>query len=442
MHPPRNPHLDKHAAANPDRRRWLSAALCAPWAALSVGRAGATTSSAGRLVLVILRGGLDGLGAVPAIGDPDFGAARGALAQFGAPPLPLDATFALHPRLTHLHALYTGGELVVAHAVGLAYRERSHFDAQQVLESGGEKPYQLGTGWLARALLASAPTASGVALQTSVPLVLRGASSGAAQHQRHAGLQRDASSVDTWAPSTLPEPSADLVARLERLYAGDAALHAALARAKALHGDLAAGGLATAPGSGAVPMAATSAEPAMAAATGARAAQFSQLASKCAEFLAGPSAPRAAVLELGGWDTHVNQANPTGALATNLGVLDAGLAALRAGLRASGLWKQSLVVVASEFGREVAINGTQGSDHGSGGAAFALGGALRGGRVIADWPGLARNQRFEGRDLRTTTDLRGVLKGALRDAWGLGDAQLDHEVFPGSAAIRPLQLMS
>lgn len=429
MHSPRNPHRAAPAAANPERRHWLRAALGAglgaPWAALSVGRAGATTSSTGRLVVVILRGGLDGLGAVPAIGDADFAAARGALAQFGAAPLPLDAPFALHPRLTQLHALYTGGELVVAHAVGLAYRERSHFDAQQVLESGGEKPYQLGTGWLARALLASAPTASGVALQTSVPLVLRGAPR-----------------VDTWAPSTLPEPSADLVARLERLYAGDTALYAALARAKALHIDTAGSMTSAQPPTGAAPMAAPPTEPATAAPTGARAAQFSLLASRCAEFLAGANAPRAAVLELGGWDTHVNQANPNGALAANLGVLDAGLAALRNGLRASGLWKQCLVVVASEFGREVAINGTQGSDHGSGGAAFVLGGALRGGRVIADWPGLARAQRFEGRDLRTTTDLRALLKGALRDAWGLSDAQLDHDVFPGSAAIRPLQLVA
>jgi uncharacterized protein (DUF1501 family) len=200
--------------------------------------------------------------------------------------------------------------------------------------------------------------------------------------------------------------------------------------------------MAVAQPAGATPMAAATPGPALAEPGGARAVRFGQLASKCAEFLAGANAPRAAVLELGGWDTHVNQTNPNGALAANLGVLDTGLAALRSGLRARGLWDQCLVVVASEFGREVAINGTQGSDHGSGGAAFVLGGALRGGRVIADWPGLARAQRFEGRDLRTTTDLRALLKGALREAWGLSDAQLDHDVFPGSAAIRPLPLMA
>lgn len=416
------------APARADRRAWLRAAvhagLGAPWAALHVGGAGATPSGAGRLVVVILRGGMDGLGAVAATGDPDFAAARGPLAQFGAPALALDTMFALHPRLAQLHALYAGGELAVVHAVGLAYRERSHFDAQQVLESGGDKPYQLGTGWLARALLAAAPGASGVALQTSVPLVLRGAAN-----------------VDTWAPSTLPEPSADLVARLERLYAADAALHAALARAKALHVD-AAGGMTAPTSPRAAPMAAPAADPTLSTPSGARVAQFSLLASKCAEFLAGPSAPRAAVLELGGWDTHVNQANPNGALAANLGVLDAGLSALRTGLRATGLWNQCWVVVASEFGREVAMNGTQGSDHGSGGAAFVLGGALGGGRVIADWPGLARAQRFEGRDLRTTTDLRALLKGALRASWGLSDAQLDNDVFPSSSAVRPLQLAS
>src|SRR5205814_2287155 len=214
-----------------------------------------------------------------------FAAARGALAQFGAAPLPLDNTFALHPELTQLHAMYGQRELAVVHAVGLPYRERSHFDAQQVLESGGVRPYELSTGWLGRALAHSG--AKGIALSTAVPLVLRGPGT-----------------IDTWAPSALPDPSAELVMPLERMYGSD-----------------------DGPAKGAT-----------------------LLAQRAAEFLSQPSGPQAAVLELGGWDTHANQSAPNGALTNNLRTLDTGLAALRDGLVAGGAWKRSIVVVMTEFG--------------------------------------------------------------------------------------------
>jgi len=396
-----------HSPFNSTRRRMLATALGAgalgPLASLSfAGAAGGDR----RFVFVILRGGLDGLSAVPALGDPEFAPARGALAQFGAPPLALDATFALHPNLGALHAMYGRGELAVVHAVGLPYRERSHFDAQQVLESGGARPYELATGWLGRALARS--NTKSLALNTAVPLVLRGP-----------GV------VDTWAPSTLPDPGADLVARLGRMYANDPALATALERAKALHLDGALpADMAGAPGMG-----------------GARGGNFGVLAARAAEFLGQPGGPQAAVLELGGWDTHANQANPNGPLAVCLRQLDAGLAALRDGLLPSGTWNRTVVVVATEFGREVAINGTLGTDHGTGAAAFVLGGAVHGGRVVADWPGLAQRDRNEGRDLKITTDLRALLKSVLADHLQIATRDLNDTVFPGSAALRPLALL-
>jgi len=398
-----------HSPFNSTRRRMLATALGAgalgPLASLSfAGAAGGDR----RFVFVILRGGLDGLSAVPALGDPEFAPARGALAQFGAPPLALDATFALHPNLGALHAMYGRGELAVVHAVGLPYRERSHFDAQQVLESGGARPYELSTGWLGRALVASG--SKGLALNTTVPLVLRGRAD-----------------VDTWAPSVLPDPSADLVARLERMYAGDPALATALERARQLRADS--------------PMATQDAAPAGMAASGPRPGAFVTLSRRAAEFLAQANGPQAAVLEIGGWDTHANQTNPNGPLAAGLRQLDLGLAALRAGLAADGAWQRTAVVVVSEFGREVAVNGTLGTDHGTGGVAFLLGGAVQGGRVVADWPGLAKGQRYEGRDLRITTDLRAVLKGVLGDHLKIASRSLDAEVFPDSAKVRPLQLL-
>src|SRR5438105_3571481 len=175
-------------------------------------------------------------------------------------------------------------------------------------------------------------------------------------------------------------------------------------------------------------------------AAGGRGAGVVALARRAAEFLAQASGPQAAVLEMGGWDTHANQAAPNGALATNLRNLDAGLATLRDGLVAGGAWKRTVVVVATEFGREVAINGTQGTDHGSGGAAFVLGGAVRGGRVVTDWPGLAKRDRYEGRDLRTTTDLRSVLKGVLGEHLHVASRALERDVFPGSEGVRAIDL--
>ena len=169
---------------------------------------------------------------------------------------------------------------------------------------------------------------------------------------------------------------------------------------------------------------------------------FAALARRASAFLAQPDGPQAAVLELGGWDTHANQANPNGAFVAALRQLDAGLAALRDGLVAADAWQRTVVVVATEFGREVAVNGTLGTDHGTGGAALVLGGAVRGGRVIADWPGLAKADRFEGRDLRTTTDLRALLKGVLGDHLQIARKRLDGDVFPDSAAVRPLALLS
>ena len=391
------------------RRSWLRSAASAslavaaasPWSSLSFAGVGANDGN--RLVFVILRGGMDGLFAVPALGDPAFGPARGVLAQFPSTPLPLEGPFALHPALTQLHAMYGSKELAVLHAVGLPYHERSHFDGQQVLESGGERPYQYKDGWLGRAL--ESGHQKGLAVNTAVPLVLRGASQ-----------------VDTWAPSRLPDPSSDLLVRLGKMYEQDAALGPALQRARGLRdGDSMAGENAAESG-----------------------ANFAALCTRAAEFLALPQGPQAAVLEMGRWDSHAEEGGVHGKLSDNLRILDTGLAALRAGLTAPtarNTWGRTVVIVATEFGRTVEINGTRGTDHGSGGAGFVLGGAVRGGRVVADWPGLAKAQRFEGRDLKVTTDWRAVWKGVLGEHLKISDAALSQKVFPGTQGMKGLSLL-
>ena len=411
---------ESQPAADLSRRRMLRNAavlagtLAPPWSRLSW--AAGPPGDERKLVVVLLRGGLDGLAAVPAPGDPDFAAARGVLGEYAQPLLPLAGPFALHPALARLHKLYGAGEAAVVHAVGLPYRERSHFDAQQLLESGGRRPYELASGWLGRALQAAGRR--GVALSTAVPLLLRGADR-----------------IDSWSPSTRPDPAPDLVQRLAQLYQRDSELAHALERARRLHEEPALPSMA-----------------AMADGGGGR-GRLVPLAHKAAELMSRPGGASVAVLEAGGWDTHANQApqgNTQGALAGNLRQLDQALGALRDALAApadgapagaAAPWSRTVVLVTSEFGREVAVNGTNGSDHGSGGVAFVLGGAVHGGRVIADWPGLAPSQRHEGRDLRITTDLRALLRPLLRRQLGLGESLLDREVLPGSAGLDEVQVL-
>lgn len=419
------------AAPSCSRRRLLrgaataGAALLAPWAQLSL--AAGIGSSDRKLVLVLLRGGLDGLAAVPVPGDPGFAAARGVLGEYAHPLLPLEGPFALHPNLTALHALYGAGQAVIVHAAGLPYRERSHFDAQQLLESGGSRPYELTTGWLGRALEATGQR--GVALNTAVPLVLRGGQA-----------------IDSWAPSVLPEPAPDLVQRLAALYQHDPQLATALERARRLREE---GAMASLSAASAAPGMSPTMAPGMAPAVPpvANRGQAVLLARKAAELMLRPAGAQVAVLEMGGWDTHANQAaqgNTQGALANNLRQLDTVLATLREALEApaaAGAWQRTVVVVTSEFGREVAANGTNGSDHGTGGIAFVVGGAVQGGRVIADWPGLAPAQRFEGRDLRITTDIRSLLRPLLQAQLGVPRDRLDRLVLPGSSNLRDMVLL-
>ncbi len=406
------------------RREFLKGAMLAT-GGLAVSRfALANTSSDHRLVVVLLRGALDGLSAVPPYGDPDYARLRGAIAiaspaaEGGA--FQLDGTFGLHPSLAFLHESYRVKELTVIHAVATPYRERSHFDAQDVLENGGNRPHQMTTGWLNRALAALANGASregGVALGNNVPLLMRGPAK-----------------VASWAPSTLPELSDDTLQRLTDLYANDPVLGKRLA--DALANDAIAEAAAR--------DAKLAAEDAGTAATPARrrrgdARQLAETFRTAAAFLTRPEGPKVAVLETTGWDTHANQGDANGQLALRLRLLDGALRELRAGL--GGAWAKTAVLLVTEFGRTAAINGTRGTDHGTGAAALIVGGAVNGGRVIADWPGLSNRALYQGRDLAPTMDLRSVLKGLLSDHLQVPTAWMDRQVFPDSAVARPVRAL-
>jgi len=377
-------------AVTPSRRLLLAAG----GAALAFPAFGwAQSANKKKLVLVILRGGMDGLSAVAPIGDPDYARARGRLAIENG--LRLDADFVLNPRLTNMHALFQAGEMLPVHACATPYRERSHFDAQNVLETGADAPFARDAGWLNLALgsLQRGPRERGVALAQQIPLVLRGPAATA-----------------TWSPSSLPEPDADTLARLLDLYErSDPALAEALrdaAAANALAGD----------------------------AQVRNQRSVAALARVAANFLKQPEGPIAAMIETTGWDTHANQGLALGALARNLAALDDGVMALKTELGPA--WADTIVVIVTEFGRTVAPNGAGGTDHGLASAAFLAGGAIAGGRVLADWPGLSPDALHERRDLRATTDLRGVLKGILSDHLSVSDGALEREAFPDSAAAQ------
>jgi uncharacterized protein (DUF1501 family) len=373
-----------------DRRSFLgAAALGVLGTAFAPRMAFARAATTKRFVFIIQRGAADGLGMIAATGDPAFAGVRGASAEDFAIGAKLDTTFTLHHALAQSAALYRQGQALFAHAIASPYRDRSHFDGQNVLETGGTGAYQLKDGWLNRLLgLLPADSARAIAVATTVPLALRGARE-----------------VSSYAPSALPDVSDDLLARVTQLYAGDAQLHQLwdqALRTRALTGDL------------------TADDGRNAAATGALAARL----------LVPENGARIATIETGGWDTHAGQ---RGRLGAQLKGLDALIGALQAGM--GPLWADTMVLVATEFGRTVAFNGTGGTDHGQGAAAMLLGGGVKGGRVLADWPGLATAQLYEGRDLRPTLGLDQFIGGAVAGHFELEPSRVLAALFPVSAKL-------
>ncbi|SFK14056.1 Uncharacterized conserved protein, DUF1501 family [Sphingomonas sp. NFR04] len=336
-----------------------------------------------RFVFLIQRGAADGLGIVAPVGDPAYAGARGDLAADFASAPRLDGMFALHPAMPNTLGLYRAKQALFVHAVASPYRDRSHFDGQNVLETGGVSAYQLKEGWMNRLLRLLPEGDKAIALAAAVPMALRGSVE-----------------VASYAPSSLPEASDDLLARVSAMYEGDKQLHPLWQEAMAtrmLTGDLGSDG-------------------------GKKAADTGTLAAK---LLSAPGGARIAMIETGGWDTHSGQ---RGRLGGQLKGLDAMVAALKAGLGPH--WDNTLVVVATEFGRTVKANGTGGTDHGTGSVAMLLGGAVQGGRVQADWPGLGDAALYEGRDLKPTTALDVLIASAVSRHFGLAAAQTAKALFP------------
>jgi len=366
------------------RRRFLAlsagtgALLVAPQMVL------ATVPTDRRFVFIIQRGAADGMNIVVPYVDPDYTRLRGALAIDPAGAIKLDGHFALHPAMAKVGEMYGQGQALFVHAVASPYRDRSHFDGQNVLETGGTQPYAQRDGWLNRLVgLMPRTQDQAIAFAATVPPALRGPIA-----------------VESYLPSALPQPADDLIERVGTLYAQDPQLHPLWAAAL----------------------------DARTAAQGSAARQDpAGLGRLAATFLTKPAGPSIAMLETSGWDTHNAQELR---LAAQLKALDTLLAALRDGMGEA--WDRTTVLVATEFGRTAAANGTGGTDHGTASVAMLVGGAVKGGRVLADWPGLAASQLYEGRDLRPTQSLDALIAGAAAESLGLDPRQVSRTVFGGA----------
>ncbi|MGH6968332.1 MAG: DUF1501 domain-containing protein [Stellaceae bacterium] len=399
------------ACCTPSRRRFLGLVAGGTGVFALASLPGAVFAAAPgdrRFVVVLLRGALDGMAAVAPVGDPLYREKRDAIAL--KPPggaggtIALDRFFALHPALGAIEPYYRRGELLFVHAAGNGYHTRSHFDAQDMMESGLSVKRGESDGWLNRAivLLQGGDRARlGLAVGGAVPLILRGKAQ-----------------VASWEPQGIGAIDNDLVAALGPIYARDPLLGPALAegiKAQAFSNAVLGGDAMAKGGMGFGPKA------------------FAALAEAAGKLIAAPRGPRIAALDMGGWDTHVNQGAETGRLAQNMEGFAAGLDALAKALGPA--WRQTVVVAVTEFGRTVAVNGNNGTDHGTASVLFVMGGAVQGGCVAGDWPGLAQLQ--DNRDLRMTTDARAVMKGVLHDHFGLERAALDSKVFPDTAGLKP-----
>jgi uncharacterized protein (DUF1501 family) len=361
-----------------------------------------------RFVVVILRGAMDGLSVVVPYGDPALRGLRGAL----VPALPgqakgmfdLGGFYGLHPTLANMYDMYRAGELLAVHATAGPYRSRSHFEAQDYLESGAD--HRLTSGWLNRAVAtlppaSTSPTGLALAMGVTVPLVLRGSAT-----------------VGNWAPHGFGTPAPELYARIADLNRADRLTGPAITEGLQARGFAKAVMTEDTPGAAPAPR---------------ERYAFSALAEAAGRLLAAPDGPRIAAMEVNGWDTHVAQMPR---LEQPLRELDAGLHAMRTAM-AGPAWQHTVVLIVTEFGRTARVNGDKGTDHGTATVAFVTGGAVAGGRVRADWPGLGAGRLFENRDLAPTVDVRSVAKGLLAGHLGLSGSALA-QVFPGSETASPM----
>ena len=338
---------------------------------------GKNNSTKAKLVWIILRGAMDSLHTVVPTFDQQLSTLRPKLlATIKDDLLALDNGYALHPSLKNFHQWYLNKQFTPIVAVSSGYQSRSHFDGQEFLESGMPN-IDHDNGWLGRAI--EVKNIQALAIARSIPISLRGTGRAA-----------------TWYPSQLKDSNDDIYDSLLRLYEDDPLLQSRLQEGLKVQDMLANNNKSTK-----------------------RQGKFADLTKACAQLMRAEQGVDCAMLELGGWDTHSNQANR---LNRQLTELDTGLAILKTELAEQ--WQNTVVIVATEFGRTARENGTAGTDHGTASAMFIAGGRIDGGRVLGQWPGLEKQQLFEQRDLQATSNTFSWIATILSEHWQLSDQQI------------------
>ncbi|MBX3479256.1 MAG: DUF1501 domain-containing protein [Caulobacter sp.] len=402
------------------RRGLLGAAGAAGLGISFMGRSAfAAGDLAGRkLVVIVCRGGMDGLSVSPPVGDPDYAGLRRGIAIPAEQALRLDDTFGLHPALASTHALAMKGQARIVPAMASPDRARSHFEAQDVLETGAAGVYSTDSGWLNRAVQAMSPgrRVEALSVGATAPLILRGKAQ-----------------TGSWSPGPAGEGSPRLPGLLTDLYAGDPLLAPAFAKGLDTEAMAQTASMSTMQTEGGMSGQAAGGVQSLIR-QGQTAARG--IGETVAGFMTQPRGPQIVAMSAEGFDTHANQGAAQGQLANRLLYLDALVDGLRTGLGPE--WANTVVVCATEFGRTARINGTGGTDHGTGSTALLMGGSLKPGGIVGDWPTLKANALFEGRDTAPTVDSRALFKGLLGDHMGIDRATLDSRVFPDSASVAPV----
>ncbi|CAH1541127.1 Tat pathway signal protein [Vibrio jasicida] len=376
--------IDKQTNLTSTRRQFLKSALAVGATSMLPNAVFAQSSSPNIFVWITLRGAMDGLNVVVPYADKQYLTLRPTIGLATEKLNKLDDFYGLHPAMKTSFEWYQNKQMAMVHACATAYRERSHFDGQKVLENGTDNPLHR-DGWLNRLLQLDAKS-KGLAIDSGLPLIVQGEKA-----------------VSSWYPNNLQARDSQ-VELLEALFQSDEKLASNFEEALKIE------------------MMSNRNRPGK---------QFPVLVSQAGTFLSAEVGPNIAVLELGGWDTHAGQGAETGRLANQLRKLDNGLANLKEALGDN--WSKTVVMAASEFGRTAAENGTKGTDHGTANAMFIAGGAIEGGKVLGEFPGLAQAELYEGRDLAPANDMRAVIKAVLQQHMSIESSALE-SVFPDSGS--------
>ena len=343
-----------------------------------------------RLLIVLLRGGMDGLASIPPIGDKNLSKIRKDVLVNGA--ADLDGFFGINPSLKFLGSEYHQGRAAFVHATSFPYTGRSHFDGQNIMETGGEQAYALTSGWVGRAMNAAGYSSLSVSLP--IPIILRG---------------NELNS--NYFPTNFRKVNPAVYNDVQQMWKEDPQLSGLIEPMMAREIDL----------------------------FGAGRGKTRELVSFAAKEMHKPNGPRVGLLEFEGFDTHALQGNEQGHHAEILAELDGVLEAFKRQM--GDLYENTVIVTVTEFGRTASENGTQGTDHGYGSAIFLAGGLVKGKQVVSDWPGLSTKNLYEGRDLLMTIDARDVYAEVIKTVFDLNDEDISRDVFIGYNSPRTLGLM-